>query len=167
MGVLDLKFGIGKIIVLVGAILLFVCTFFPWYATEIEVMGISESDSINAWDSDVGKLFESEKMLNADMEEESLFWFGAIIFLLLALAAIVFAFLNFPGRKIALLVVSILGALFYLINMIMTPGDSVDAMGMKMEYGAGWGFIVGIIAGVIMIIGSILMMVMKGKPEDA
>lgn len=160
---IDKTFGIGKILVLVGAVLIFVCTFLPWFSMEISGY-IEDSETENAWHEDISLFIESE---DVEGTEDSVFWFGALIFLLLTLGALVFAFLDIGPRKIILIVIGGCATLFYAINAFFgTPSDSFEIFGTKMEYGPGFGLYLGLVSGIILLVGAILFMKQKGGKVD-
>jgi len=169
---LDMKFGIGKILVLVGAVLIFVCTFFPWMTTTIEMdlssIGggkMSESESGNGWD--MSKIIHREEFLDLSGEESSAFFFGPLLFLVLAILGILFAFLG--PQKIILIIVGGLATVFYAVNaFIGAPSETLDMGPLgKFEYGAGWGLYMGLISGIILLVGAILIKKADGAPAAA
>jgi len=159
---LDMKFGIGKILVIVGAVMIFVCTFLPWFTSEATFGGETVSASVNAWDDGIGLFLYRE-----DLGEDSIFWFGAIFFILLTIAALACAFIG--PAKIVLIILGALATIFYAVNaFIGTPSNSIDlgALG-KSSYGAGIGLYIGLISGIILLVGAILIKKADGASAAA
>jgi hypothetical protein len=168
--VAELKRFDGWAIVVVGFLLFMVCSFLPWTGGEVSGPGGSVDDTANAWDGDSPWLIRGYEVNDTNVSiviQDGTLDSGTDMVLLLpvALAAVGVAVAVRNGKRFknsaeiglaaaGLLAVGMIAEAVHVSGALDDASKSLTAFGLSADLGLEFGFIVGVLAAILMAVGA-------------